>query len=273
MSTKKAIVVYLDNNREQILFFERFLRSSFYLSNIKDVDLVVFHPNSLDIENSNNIVGCPIFFRDSFCETYKFIKSIQCIAEHQGLLSQYDYLMRSDVDVFLLPNFNNIDWTKFQVGKGAYNNDNTVKNNIFRVHEDFDLKIRSDYTTNIGSTWIGPSSLVTQAATLTTKLTKHIYNSFRDNGKWPSWYRPVSLLYGAEIAVNQIEKFEKRPDFLDFDSTSSNSIDNHAHIHCWHTDNMFSKFAYLQHQYRHINLKNINIKEIRNYCLYVARTF
>ncbi len=71
-----------------------------------------------------------------------------------------------------------------------------------------------------GPSWIGESRLLYKVSVLTTNLTQYVYdnefnvtkrpeiakyvNENNTNGAWPQWWRPTSLLYGQELAINHL---------------------------------------------------------------------
>ncbi|MGG3467660.1 hypothetical protein ABES02_09285 [Neobacillus pocheonensis] len=84
-------------------------------------------------------------------------------------------------------------------------------------------------------------------------------------------YKGVASMYGCEIAANHfVEQIKIDGARLDYGSASSESIDNHPHIHCWHTDNMFSKFQFTAGNYDHLSKDHLNVNTIKDYCLYIA---
>jgi hypothetical protein len=108
---------------------------------------------------------------------------------------------------------------------------------------------------------------------LSLPVTQHILNQeFHDGpGEWPRWYKWVSILYGTEIAVNHlVENICIDYGKLDYFSTSKDSIREHPHIHCWHSDECFSKFQFVAGKYDHTDLDGLDIDKVQDYCLYIA---
>lgn len=78
-------------------------------------------------------------------------------------------------------------------------------------------------------------------------------------------------MYSNEIAVNHLIKdVSIDPQNLDFESTSEDSVMNHAHIHCWHTNQIFSKFHFAGGRYDQLSTKDLDLTKIKDYCLYIA---
>ncbi|CAF1423170.1 unnamed protein product [Rotaria sp. Silwood1] len=69
-----------------------------------------------------------------------------------------------------------------------------------------------------------------------------------DIGDWPKWWRGVTSLYAAEIAINHIYSstlsHEHESNALDHPSYSADSIWDAWHIHCLHNNEYFAKFGH-----------------------------
>lgn len=271
----RLIIVYLENDNNQISSFCGFLNSLFSIQ-VEDTDLLVYHHKKINTSIfPKKINTCSIYFKeyspkDDFYEKYKFAKSISCITENEFSYFNYDLILKTDVDVFLTPKWNSYYPLLFSVGKGGYNNANdiVIQENLNLVQSHYNIQKRNDYKINLGSTWYGNTDLILQCARLATDITKHIFNSFNETeGKWPSWYRGVSSMYASEIAINNIvPQFIIDGENLDYASTSNNNINQHAHIHCWHTDKDFSKSKFYSKKYQEPCIENTEI--IKNYCLF-----
>ena len=79
---------------------------------------------------------------------------------------------------------------------------------------------------------------------------------------WPEWHYGVLLLYGGHLAINHlvaVEGFDVglASELLDQGVTSTDQTDIQRnvrlHLHCWHGDNPFSKFAFKVGKYDTIN--------------------
>lgn len=119
----------------------------------------------------------------------------------------------------------------------------------------------------------GPTSLVRDVCKLATEICEYLLETeFRDHhGSWPDWFRGVSTMYASEIALNHlVPDLEGPSELLDFFSTSTESTQNYPHVHCWHTNELFSKFEWETGSYQHYNLNDLNPGIIREYCLMMA---
>ncbi|MCM3735098.1 hypothetical protein M3215_04525 [Bacillus cytotoxicus] len=270
---RRAVVVFVEDNKHLLLQLGCLYTSLKYIQS-NDTDLVVFGTKEalkkvpddcikVECELANNP---PEFLR------YRFINSISCLAgEQAAFLNHYDYILRTDADTFLTPAWNSFYPALYTVGRGGYVNDEKTRSNLKRISSQFHLRHQGLH--NLGSTHYGNASLVREVCKLATTITAHILTEeFKDDeGKWPSWYRGVASMYGCEIAANHfVDQITIDPKRLDFGSASPESIDDHPHIHCWHTNNMFSKFQFTAGKYDDLSTDHLDINRIKDYCLFIA---
>lgn len=176
------------------------------------------------------------------------------------LLKPYKYVLRTDVDVFLGPALWFTRPTRaIAVGNGAYC-DSFNKKRLMSIARKLKMVHRGVHC--VGSTWYGKRNILIYAANKTLSLTKYIYlNEFSSNlkgiedidfsgsqkyGVWKRWWKPVSLLYAAELTLNDMI-----PDFsnkykmnLDTSSCSNKAAVKLIHIHCYHSKCEFQKFNF-----------------------------
>ncbi|KAF4708907.1 hypothetical protein FOZ63_027761 [Perkinsus olseni] len=183
-----------------------------------------------------------------------YINSIVSFAEYDGF--DYHLVLRTDTDVFLTPGFNN--WTlpenvTLLVGQGGY----TVENAAAHLsYVSKTLGLRNEFNhPNVGSTWFGNLRLARAAARLSVASARWLiaeeYSEFEKccagTYGWPHWHWGVVSMYSGHLALNHIGNFAKSDDghgLLDATSTNPDSVSNLKikHVHCWHTDEQFSKF-------------------------------
>lgn len=271
---RRGIVVFLENKRSLMIQFG-YLYTSFKYINSKDTDLIVFGPEEAlqKIPNDCIKVHCKSVDEKKW-SNYRRINSIACMnSENSNILFDYDILLRSDVDTFLTPAWNSFYPHQYTVGKGGYVNNSIVKEKLINIANKFGLKHRGIH--NLGSSHYGSTKIIRDVYQLALKIADYLINvEFRDSpGKWPSWYKGVSIMYSCEIAVNHlIDNFNLDYANLDYPSTSKDSIQNHAHIHCWHTDKVFSKFAFETGKYNRLTTDSLDLNKVNNYCLDIALT-
>lgn len=270
---KRGIVLYLEDKRNLMLQFGC-LYTSFKYIRTEDTDLIVFGTKqALDKVPDDCIkVECkpasdlPAWFN------YHYINSISCLAgDGLDFIDKYDLLLRSDADTFLTPAWNSFYPDLYTVGGGGYVNDEDTKTRLKNISAQFGLRHRGFH--NIGSTHYGYAPLVRDVCKLAMKVALHIFTrEFTDGeGVWPCWYKGVTTMYASEIAVNDlVEQFRIDRGKLDYYSTSGESVHDHPHIHCWHTDDMFSKFWFWAGKYDKMSMDDLDLDKIRDYCLYMA---
>lgn len=89
----------------------------------------------------------------------RHLDSLGIFVENSDILNQYDYILRTDIDVFLTPHFAQyipFDCS-FQIGLGGYSLDYTV-HKLSRIAQT--LNLLDINFTNVGSTWFGEKKLL-----------------------------------------------------------------------------------------------------------------
>ena len=71
----------------------------------------------------------------------------------------------------------------------------------------------------------------------------------RKLGSWPEWWRHVSSMYGGDLAIQQMfpkltEEVNQPALTLDTHSSFTQTFLEAKHIHAFHTDEKFNKFAF-----------------------------
>lgn len=270
---KRAVVTFVEDNKHLLLQLGCLYTSLKYIQS-NDTDLVVFGTKEALKKVPDDCIKVEIEIASNPPEFlhYRFINSISClVGKEADFLDQYDLILRTDADTFLTPAWNSFYPVFYTVGRGGYVNDELTRSNLKRISSQFNLRHQSLH--NLGSTHYGNARLVRDVCKLATEITSHILTKeFKDyEGNWPSWYRGVASMYGCEIAANHfVDQISIDSEKLDYGSASPESINNHPHIHCWHTDKMFSKFHFTAGNYNHMTIENLDINIIRDYCLFIA---
>jgi hypothetical protein len=270
---RRAVVVFVEDNKHLLLQLGCLYTSLKYIQS-NDTDLVVFGTKEALNKVPNDCIKVEYELDNLPPEflNYRFIYSVSCLTgKHADFLDEYDYILRTDVDTFLTPAWYTYYPALYTVGVGGYVNDELTRSNLKRISSDFNLRHQGLH--NLGSTHYGDARLVRDVCKLASSITGHILTKeFKsEEGQWPSWYRGVSLLYGCEVAVNHlVDQIIKDGNRLDFGSTSTESIVDHPHIHCWHTDNMFSKFQFTAGKYDNLTTEDLDLNLVKDYCLYIA---
>jgi hypothetical protein len=266
---RRAIVCFVPDNRH-LIQQALALRHSWLHIRSPDTDLVMMGPAGVLARLPDDVVKIEqrCADEDPVWRGYPYANSIACMngggAER---LDRYTHLLRTDVDTFVTPAWNDFYPTGFVTGHGAYSNDDNVRQRIRVIAARYGLVHRG--LTNIGSTWYGPTGVVRQASAFAEMLTKHLvsHEFADDEGAWPGWYRGVALLYAGEIAVNHCAPDAERSALLDAFSTSPEPTSNYVHIHCWHTPERFSKHAFMAGKYTRADARNLDLDVVRDYCM------
>jgi hypothetical protein len=270
---KRALVAYLDNAPHLVLQSKALVESLKYVKP-DDTDLIIFGPEvALNKIPDHKFVIKIIQDQHKLGRKYGYINSIACLCgPGSQILNQYDYLLKTDLDVFITPAWNNFRPEEFTVGQGAYSNSQEIRENCKKIAEMFGFVHQGQH--NIGSTFYGPASLVRNICRLATMLCEYLLlEEFWNNpGEWPEWFEGVSSMYATEIAINHLVPNLKLDTKLQLDghSTSLGSVDDHPHIHCWHTNERFSKFEWEGGRYDSIDPQTLDLNVIRDYCTALA---
>ena len=111
--------------------------------------------------------------------------------------------------------------------------------------------------------------MVRRACAFSEMLAKHILEHYfvSEEGQWPGWYRGVTSMYSGDIAVNHCVPDAQHSALLDASSASAEAITRYPHIHCWHTEETFSKHRFMDGGYTSEDAQDLDMTIIRDYCL------
>ncbi len=267
---RRAITCFVDNNNH-LIQQTLALRRSWLYSDAPDTDMVVMGPAEILDKLPSDLVRIPQrpATDDPVWGGYGYVNSIACMnGAGAEQLDAYTHLLRTDVDTFLLPGWNDFRPRSFVWGRGAYSNDPDIRQKLVAIAAEFGLTHRGHI--NVGSTWYGPTAQVRRVAALTELLTKYILTRYfaTDKGAWPGWYAGVTLLYAGEIAVNHCAEDGYQSDLLDAGSTSTLPVHDRPHVHCWHTEDKFSKHWFMSGRYsREVDGVDLDLSIVRDYCM------
>jgi hypothetical protein len=200
------------------------------------------------------------------------VNSISCLVEHKSVLEKYNYILKTDCDVFITENFKNFFPNILYTGTGGYVNNDEVKSKLKDIAKKKGYRHQEKF--NVGATWYGKSAIILKCSELTMVILKNILgNNFKDGvGKWPGWYRGVSSMYASELAVNHLvdnfiisKLFDGHSDYK-----TSWKTDGVYHIHCWHVSDIYSKHAFMNNKYDNIDPNSLNDEKTDEYCLKIA---
>jgi hypothetical protein len=171
--------------------------------------------------------------------------------ESVDVILSYPYALRIDVDTFISPSILSIELSDAEilVGQGGYIGGEETTDNLLRVAAKLGLTHRGQH--NLGSTWYTRSDIMIEMGQSALACAQYILkNEFvEEDGEWPRWYGGVTSLYAGELALNHSPYSVTVTKKLDADSTSGNNIEDVYTVHAWHTDQFFSKHAFIAGKY------------------------
>ncbi len=246
------------------------LRHSWVHAQSEDTDLVMMGPPAALAHIPNDVVKIEQRSVDDDPEwhAYRYADSVLCMnGAGAERLDRYTHVLRTDVDTFITPAWNDYRPSHFEFGRGGYSNDDDVRRRIRDIAARFGLTHRG--VESVNSSWYGRTDVVRRASAVNAMLMKHIVtDEFRDGpGAWPGWYWGVSLLYAGEIAVNHCVPDARCSDQLDGSPTSQGPTSQFAHIHCWHTPEKFSKHAFMAGGYALADARGLDLDVARDFCM------
>ena len=269
---RRALVCYLDESAELIKQGRALLESLIYID-AQDTDLILFGPPAALQQFPDYPLVTKISQERHFLAAeYGYINSIACLAgPGSKLLDHYGYLLKTDLDVFLTPAWNNFRPEQFTTGPGWYSHTDEVRANCRKIAAKFGLNHYGKH--NLGSTFYGPPEKVRDVCRLATMLCEYLLTDefATEHGSWPDWYREVATMYATEIAINHlVGELVTTSSQLDAYSTSSNSVTDYAHVHCWHTHGWFTKSEWEAGYYASVDISQLDMKIVRDYCMAMA---
>ncbi|RNA32593.1 secreted protein [Brachionus plicatilis] len=188
--------------------------------------------------------------------------------------SGYNFVIRSDIDVFLTPLF--AKWSPrhcnaFYVGGGAY----TANFNMNRLKRaGHHINFKYGFHANLGSTWYSTPDQFRLVSYLTlfsmAYLANEEFSPPERNGDlgallWPHWHYWVLSLYGQNLAMNHLIETKQLniiqlSDLLDYPANENKHINSVLHIHNWCRD----KFLVLTYFFNLISLSIDHKLQIAN---------
>ncbi|CAF1408464.1 unnamed protein product [Adineta ricciae] len=222
---------------------------------------------------------------------YLYMTSIAFLLtpQYRSTILKYDWILRVDQDAIISPallfgllNKHPVKLYDMQFGSTGHGTEFTYKR-IRDIAKKLGYKHMGIH--NLCSTWLVHPNDSIQIANLTTIIGRHflkneygphvpgrsklyrkaleIFSSFLgiENlpaiGEWPKWWRGVTSLYAASIAINHIYSStiaaHHQSPAIDHPSFSTSSIWHAWHIHSLHNSEPFAKFQHRGHLQEFIN--------------------
>lgn len=278
---KKAIVTYVDHNRFTLEEFT-WLYKSWYINELYlEYDIVAYcNPKAIDLLPAHdNLIVRPLAAMqdvDPFWDKYRFVNSFAMFRDNDEcnwIIHRYDYLLKTDADVFLTKNLMGLSPTQTMIGWGGYMSDcktGEVKENLNRIANKLNLSDRG--INHVGASIFAKSTFVAKIVRDHFTLTKYILGTEWEetDGKWPCWFKGVSSMYAIHLAVNHNLPSD-HINLWSLDTICTNNIIDKAtyHIHAWHVESDFSKHKWFDGKYDKLVLNEMPTVA-KDYCLWIA---
>src|SRR5919107_684846 len=169
-ASRRAIVCFVEDDRhliQQVLA----LRHSWLYARSPDTDLVVMGPADVLANLPDDLVKIAQqpAADDPVWHGYRYANLIACLnGAGAERLDSYTHILRTDVDAFITPAWNDFHPTNFLVGNGGYSNDDEIRQRLRDIAARYGLVHRG--LTNVGSTWYGPTEAVRRAGAFAEML-------------------------------------------------------------------------------------------------------
>lgn len=278
MRNKKAIAVYLDNSDKMEIEFS-WLHKTWLLWSLEDeYDLVVYYnPDAKQrVEKFEGVraIEMPYIRLGS---KYKFLNSHYfCYnEEYSKYLKDYEYLMKTDCDVFLTERMRGYIPSKFLVGQaGYYESTDLEKMDYVRsLSKKIGLIWRGMHL--IGASFFGKTEEVIGITLNQAGITERILTvesqeqEFKDSG----FHNGISSMIAGELVINHC--FSNQHVILhaiDSKCWKGTKIGSDIlHIHAWHTDQKWSKHSFFKGDYNDWEVKLENaFLSAADYCQFIA---
>ncbi|WON75860.1 hypothetical protein [Serratia sp. UGAL515B_01] len=280
-----GIMMYIDNSQRMLKEFDWIYKSWIYSGCWATSDLIVVHHPALS-EQLPKEPGIILIPQEPFSQGspqfhgYNFINSIAClIGPHiDPILKQYQWLLRTDADVFLTPNMANFKPNFPVYGRGNYYFLAEFREKMLDFCHRHGVEHRHRF--GCGHSVILSTELMIPFLQRQMYWCQQLVEEFGTDktnwGTWPGWYRGVLSMYAAEITAN--ERWEdylrnSRERILDMESFNDNVIDTLTlHIHASQVDNDFSKYRYFEGKYDGIDPDTLDRNRIPQYCMWICLT-
>ena len=283
---KKAIVVYLDKSHRIQLEFSWLYKTWLLHSLDKEYDLVVYHhPEAKYAAESFRGIKTYEMPYIRMAEEYKFLNSHYfCQEPWCQPLREYDYILKTDCDVFLTHNLKNYTPSKLLIGEGGYYNGWEEKKFNFmrqKFKQFYGAKANFNFLIRSGASYFGNTrsviALVQGQIAATEEIIKYFDRkgiSSHDDDPDTGFHRGISSMIGGELALNKMFSNQHVIMYaLDSHCWETTEIGSDVlHIHAWHSGQKFSKHSFIRGEYEDwIVDDEERYSNAANYCQWIAR--
>lgn len=285
MVKKLGIATYVDNTPNMIEEFGWLYKSWIYSGCWQTSDLIiVHHPDLKNIfpdEPGIVLIPClPHSQTDPLFHGYHFINSIACLSgpHIDEIFQRYQWILRTDADVFLTHHLVNFEPLYPVHGRGNYHFMSDFREKMLDFCQRHNVAHHHRF--GCGSSILLSSEMMVRFLQRQMHWAKKLIEYFGEDrsgwGKWPGWYRSVLSMYAAEIAANErwgdyLQNCRER--ILDMESNNKGNIDTLTlHIHATPGSTVFSKFGYRNGEYSEIEKETLDVRRVGEYCMWIAMT-
>lgn len=268
---RRAVAIYVEGDhglREALCLWES-------VAHLHDgTDLVAFGPASVLARLPPAVVRvaqAPHADHPDFPQaTYRYVNSIACLnGPGSECLAEYDVVLRTDADTFLLPAWSPWAPRDVRVGRCPYTLPGTQ--DVLAAWAAA-LGLRAGASTDYGSSYCGPTPRVRAVAALQTELVAWSLRGplARDDPGAPV-RRGLATMYAGHLALAHLEPLTVPSDVLDGHSDAATAARSAVHVHCWaNSTARFSKVQFPIGAYSDLDPATLDLDVVRDYCTAMA---
>jgi len=213
----------------------------------------------------------PLANRDPAWADYRFVNSVWFpTAPEADFLRGFDFVLRTDGDCFLTPQFCGLRPRCATFGVGAFADRYDVARRLVDLAERWQVP---HVMNNVGSTVLAHGEMLRLYSQVQLDYCRRLRDEeFRDGpGEWPGWWRGVMSMYAGQLAANAVFGRNMHVGGLDVYCGQPARIGpGDYHIHAWHTYEDFSKFKWRRGEYAKVDPHTIDPGTVSGYCLWCA---
>lgn len=213
---------------------------------------------------------------DNYYNDYRFARSIVFPYDYPEPLEGYNYVLKTDTDVFIGPEIINFPFgkDKISIGVGHYSHGVNMERDMTQIAKDFGYP-NYKRIQDMSSTIICEKNMLIELMRLCDNLGRSMYYNLDSDGEWTkSIYRGkigegsgICSMYSLEIILSSL--FDSSDilitDKIDHPSNHDTLLSDVYHIHCYHTDSVYSKFQARDGKYQ--GLEELPKEKVNDYCL------
>jgi hypothetical protein len=282
---KIAIAAYVDNHDKEKFADEcNIMTFSGQKLDERFTFLIYAHPDvvpMIDIYDNVKIIPYTVP-DDRYYSDYRFAKSLVFVYDDPSFLEGYDYVCKTDTDVIFTDKLNsfNFEENKIYTGLGYYIHNEKMIEDMYSIAKKFGYP-NYKRIADMHSTIICSTKNIIKIMKLSDNLCREMYYGLDNDGEWgKSIWRGyiggtsgVCSMYAAEIVIASLYKEEDIivTRYIDGGSSWEEEHTKFYHYHCYHHDNIYSKFQAKYGSY--LDIKEQSGNSSATYCMniYVKR--